>query len=283
MHNKSFFVRDESNPDILHPTPSAVGPWDPSMMHGRVLCGLVVHGAEQLLSSNDELDFYQAVRVTVDMFRFPVMKPLKILSEVVRDGKRIKVIEVHVMSINDDQLIEIVKGSVVWLLKTDDTKGKVWMPDEWQFSSPNEDMPFLDEKTLDNPGHQNPIWETLDAETGRQFNLSHQTEKIGAKTAWIRETHEFIENENTSSLLRVAQIADYANPLANLSNVGLEYINVDVTLYLQRNPIGSWIGVETLYHGASKGVSVGSMNIYDSNGRIGMSTVAGLAQSKSMK
>ena len=283
MQNKSFFVRDESNHEIIHPTSSAVGPWDPSMMHGRVLCGLVVQGAEEKLASIDEIDLYQAARVTVDMFRFPAMKPLKILTEIVRDGKRIKVIDVHVMSVNDDQIIEIVKGSVVWLLKTEDTKGKVWMPDEWNFTPPSKDLPFFDEATLDNPGHQNPIWETLDPETGKQFQLNNQTEKNGPKTAWIRETHDFIENEETSSLLRVAQVADYANPLANLSNIGLEYINVDVTLYLQRNPISEWIGVETLYHGASMGVSVGSMNIYDSSGRIGMSTVAGLAQAKSMR
>ena len=56
MQNKSFFVRDESNHEIIHPTSSAVGPWDPSMMHGRVLCGLVVQGAEEKLASIDEID-----------------------------------------------------------------------------------------------------------------------------------------------------------------------------------------------------------------------------------
>ena len=37
---------------------------------------------------------------------------------------------------------------------------------------------------------------------------------------------------------------------------------------------------ETFYHGASDGVSVGTIALYDKLGRIGTSTVCGLAQMK---
>ncbi len=87
-----------------------------------------------------------------------------------------------------------------------------------------------------------------------------------------------IAGEPTSQLVRVAQVADVANPFANSGTDGLNFINADVSLYLQRIPVGSWIGVESSYHGADDGISVGTIDLYDKLGKIGTSTVCGLAQ-----
>jgi hypothetical protein len=125
------------------------------------------------------------------------------------------------------------------------------------------------------------MWQTEDVENGSTHQL---TESSGYKPladrrrAWIRETHNLVEGEPSSQLVRVAQVADVANPFANSGTDGLNYINADVSLYLQRNPIGSWIGTESAYHGADNGISVGTIALYDRLGRIGTSTVCGLAQ-----
>ena len=76
-------------------------------------------------------------------------------------------------------------------------------------------------------------------------------------------------------------MADVANPFANSGTNGLNYINADISLYLQRNPVGSWIGTEAFYHDAYDGVSVGTIALYDKLGRIGTSTVCGLGQVRS--
>ena len=101
------------------------------------------------------------------------------------------------------------------------------------------------------------------------------------RQAWIRETYSLISGIPPSQLVRVAQVADFANPFTNSGTRGLNYINADITLYLQRTPVGSWIGTETSYHGADNGVSVGTMSLYDRRGRVGTSTDCGLAQSRS--
>ncbi|SVB87065.1 uncharacterized protein METZ01_LOCUS239919, partial [marine metagenome] len=107
---------------------------------------------------------------------------------------------------------------------------------------------------------------------------THSPELPIQKLAWIRETHNFISGEPASPLVCVAQVADVANPFANSGTKGLNYINADVSLYLQRNPVGSWIGTEAFYHDAYDGVAVGTIALYDRQGRIGTSTVCGLAQ-----
>ena len=103
----------------------------------------------------------------------------------------------------------------------------------------------------------------------------------GVRRAWIRETIDLIQDIVPSPIVRVAQVADIANPVANSSEEALHYINVDLTLYLNRNPIGDWIGVETLQHGSANGISIGAINLYDIDGLVGTSTVSGLAQAPS--
>ena len=58
------------------------------------------------------------------------------------------------------------------------------------------------------------------------------------------------------------------------------YINVDVSLYLHRNPEGNWIGTETSYHGADNGTAIGTVTLYDKMGNIGTATVCGLTQTR---
>lgn len=207
------------------------------------------------------------------------MAPLIVRGEVIRTGRRIKVIDVHITTNNPDKgFIEIARGSVVMLRRSENPPGTIWSPPEWDIQAPEEDVPMPNESS--SKKHL-PMWQTIDVEDGppRQITGSRdQRHKIGRRRAWIRETHNLIEGEPSSQLVRVAQVADVANPFANSGTDGLNYINADVSLYLQRNPVGSWIGTESFYHGADNGISVGTISLYDKAGKIGTSTVCGLAQ-----
>jgi len=141
------------------------------------------------------------------------------------------------------------------------------MPDELRGSSPAR-------KHL-------PMWHTIDVEglpPGRKSESAGPGHEIGPRRAWIRETHDLIAGEPTSQLVRIVQVADIANPFANSGTDGLNFINADVSVYLQRNPVGSWIGVESSYHGAANGISTGTIGLYDKLGKIGTSTVCSVAQ-----
>ncbi|WP_425427116.1 hypothetical protein [Blastococcus aggregatus] len=54
----------------------------------------------------------------------------------------------------------------------------------------------------------------------------------------MRETAEFVAGQPLTPMLRAALMADFTNPLANSGSVGLAFINVDVTMYLVRDPRG---------------------------------------------
>jgi hypothetical protein len=93
---------------------------------------------------------------------------------------------------------------------------------------------------------------------------------------------ELIGGEPLTPFSRVALAADFASPFANAGDKGLGYINSDVTLYLHRLPTTEWVGFEVVNHQATAGVAVGECYVYDEAGPIGSSTVAALAQKRSM-
>ncbi|MCL0044107.1 thioesterase family protein [Dehalococcoidia bacterium] len=269
---QAFFERDPSKSNLYHPTVHARGPWDPSTLHGRVISGLLAYEAETNHNTPQEIEDFQVSRVTVDMFRVPPMAPVMLGGKVVRTGRRIKVIDVHLTTEYPERgWIEIARATVVMLRKTQNPKGTIWTPPKWGINAPDENLPMPHEIDGRKPTKiHKPIWQILEVMPGSP----------GRRGAWVREIHELIAGEITSPLVRVAQVADVANPFANSGTHGLAYINADVSLYLHRNPEGNWIGIENSYHGADNGTAVGTVTLYDKMGNIGSATVCGLAQAR---
>ena len=288
MLENAFFTKDADNTNTYHPTTYARGPWDPNSLHGRVISGLIAYEIETNHRDAENPGSLQIVRITVDLFRLPPMAPLEVTSDIIRSGRRIKVIDVHITTEDPDRgRIEIARGSVIMLHKSQEPPGTIWSPPGWDVQVPD--------KTLDIPEPRDgrmPMWQTVnvgnsDGPKTAADNISHSKtassneQTIGARRAWIRETHNLIENEQPSPVVRVAQVADFANPFVNSGTEGLNYINADISLYLHRYPIGDWIGTDTFYHGADDGISLASIALYDATGKIGTSTVSGLAQIRS--
>jgi hypothetical protein len=279
-----FFEKDPNNKAIYHPTVSARGPWDPNSLHGRVISGLIAYEVETNYCDASELEKFQVARITVDLFRPPPMSPLFTGGDVIRSGRRIKVVDVHISADFPDRgITEIARGRVVMLRKSENPPGSIWSPPLWDLKPPSEDHPpHRDPSSVSkiNP----PMWQTIESGQNMEGEYPSSVDSLELpirKLAWVRETHNFISGEQASPLVCVAQVADVANPFANSGTNGLNYINADISLYLQRNPVGCWIGTEAFYHDAYDGVSVGTIALYDKLGRIGTSTVCGLGQVRS--
>jgi hypothetical protein len=254
-----FFKREG---DLLVPSSQARGPWNPNSMHGRLLAGVLAHTTE--LKYGDP-DFHYA-RLTIDLFRMPPLAPVTIENRVVRDGNRIKVAEGSLVS----EGVEVARGSVVMLRKAAQPEGTVWSPPNWDVPSPDE-LPVPEPP----PGMRGMgMWEQR-AITARGFGAVEQ------KRAWIRESHPLVEGEALTPFVRAAVCADFTNPFANSGDRGLNFVNADITLYLHRLPETEWIGFEVASHQSEDGVAVGECSLFDVRGRIGTSTVCGVANQRS--
>ena len=237
------------------PTDHARGPWSRETLHGRVISGLLAHALE----SKHGDPAFQIARFTVDMYRVAPMAPVTIETEVAREGNRIRVIDAVLRS----EGLDIARASAVMLRRTEQPDGKVWSPPNWVVPTPESLAP-------QEPRSGAPAITRWDA---RPLPPT----EAGAKRAWIRETFGFVDGAPSSAFVKAAQVADYANPFANSGDQGLQFVNADITLYMDRQPRGEWIGLEVATHLSTKGVAIGECALFDLEGPFGRSLVCGVA------
>jgi hypothetical protein len=231
----------------LLPHPDARGPWAADMMHGRLLAGLAAWAIER---EHGDASFLPT-RLTVDLYRNPRLEPTTVETRLVRAGGRVRAVDavLHVGS------VEVARASTLWLRTTDGA------PDAGPLT-----------ETWDAPGP-----ETASVEFGGAFEvLGVGGRAFGApmpRRSWLRDTRPLVAGEALTPFVRAALAADFASPLANSHEGGLDHINADLTLHLGRLPIGEWIGIEAADRVASDGVSVAYCRFHDLTHTIGWSTV----------
>lgn len=237
----------------LAPNDISRGPWDPNTLHGRVLAGALAHEMETRWG----MPGFRPARLTVDMYRVPPFAPVHVVSRLVREGNRIRVIDAE-LTVDG---VQTARASGVFLKEAENSEGVVWSPETWRVAKPGE----LPAQEAARP----QMWETRVIDNG--FGSTKQ------KRAWLRETRALIGGVPLTPFVRAAFASDFTNPFANSGSAGLQYVNADVTLYLHRLPEGEWLGFEVVEHHASDGIAVAECAIYDEQGNIGRSAVCGLA------
>ncbi len=255
MPDEPFFRLTDQG---YEPNPVCRGPWGPATLHGRVVAGLLAREAEQMWGAEG----MRVGRLTVDLYRMPVFEPVHLRSTLVRETRRIKIVDTEFVNGGKPA----GRASVVFLKESENADGDVWGPPPWDAPGP-ETVPAP--PPPEGRGDWKPMWDMRTIEGG--------FDSYGQKRCWIREVRPLVEGEELTPLQRVALAADLASPLTNSGSNGLHYLNTDITLYLHRYPTTEWIGFETGGHHASDGIAVATCMLYDEEGTIGRSTVAAIA------
>ncbi|WP_344451140.1 acyl-CoA thioesterase domain-containing protein [Actinocorallia aurantiaca] len=249
-----FFTLSESG-DLL-PAPHARGPWAPDMLHGRLLGGLLARAIEREHGTPE----LRPARLTVDLYRNSRLVPLTVSTELVRDGRRIRVVDASVTGPDGP----IARASCVMLRPGDQPPGRSWAPEPWNVPAP---------ETLGEP--QNSRDSTHDVWWfGKGDGAPDAAER---RRILLRESHPLVEGEPLSPLVRAALAADLSSPIAHWSTSGLHYINADYTLSLGRLPEGEVLGLEAGGHLSAAGIASGQCVMYDLSGPVGHVTNVALA------
>lgn len=254
MTEPAFFTQTEGE---YTPHEISRGPWDPESMHGRVIAGLLAHEMEARFGD----PAFQAARLTVDMFRLPRLEPVSVVTRPIREGNRIRVVE----GICHQGDTEVARATAVLLRRAQQPEGNVWRPAPWQVPAPESIEP-------QQPRGFPPMWETR--------VIDHGFGSVAQKRVWLREIRPLIAGIELTPFVRAAVAADFTNPLANSGDQGLQFVNADITLYLQRDPDGEFIGFEVTSHQSEQGVAVAECLLYDARGAIGHSLVCGVANQR---
>lgn len=240
--------------------PISRGSWGEDSLHARVLAGLLGHELEQKWAHGG----FHCARLTIDLYRLPTLAPAEITVTPVRDGNRIRVIDLEYIS----EGTSYARATAVLLKQTDNPPGERWSPPNWDVPAPLS-LPEVG-FPAQVPGGWQPMWETR--------RITSWPSKVEQQRAWLREIRPLVEGVELTPFVRAASAADWTNPFANFSpGQGLQFINADITLYLHRYPVGEWIGFEVASHQSAEGIAVGDCTMYDEAGAIGHSLVCAVS------
>ncbi len=263
MSLEAVFVRDG---DRWRATELARGPWDPRALHGGAPAALLVHAFEHC-SPQPGL---RLARITYEFVRPVPLGSLSVTAEVVRPGRRVMLLE---GAIHDEGGTEVVRARA---LRVRPSEFGAPPPGPAEVTGGRSDaLPFPgpDQGRANDLGDSGAPAFATDAMEIRFVQGAFR--RLGSATAWFRLRHPLIAGEPISPFQRAAVAGDFGNGIATvLSWEEHVFINPDLTLYLEREPRGEWVSLQSEMRVAMGSVAVAESVLWDEHGPIGRATQA---------
>ena len=250
------------DPAVVASTPLARAGWYDDGQHGGVVAGLLVRAAEAVPT----LAPMEIGRVTVELFRKVPTVPLRTESRVVREGKRIQVVEVSATAGDT----EMARATVLRLRAADLTLPPSALPDE-PTPPPPSSVPPPDRSTWGVGPTDGRVMFHRHAIDIREVEGSFR--ELGPAAVWIRMTRPLVAGEEPSPVVRAVVAGDFSNGVSRLLHSSdWVFMNADLTVHLHRRPRGDWIGLRAESHLDPSGRGVAHALLYDLDGPVGRST-----------
>jgi|ERR1035441_3884762 hypothetical protein len=237
------------------PTEHARGPWDPQALHGGATAALMT-AAFQRVEPGAEL---QIARLGFELLRPVPFAPLECSVRIVRAGRRVQELAGELRAGED----LICRASALRVQE---------VPGELPASAT-----AATEQAMPGPDVGTAVRFALDDPTRASFAASAMEMRwlddpwaMGPGRVWMRLRHPLLPGEALTPLTRLAATADFGNGVsAALPFERFLFINADLTIHLQRQPRGEWIGLDarTLLHDGGTGLA--ESVIHDVHGVLG--------------
>jgi hypothetical protein len=246
----AFYERDGGR---LVATELTRGPWDPGSQHAGPPSALIGREVERL---EDAAEF-QVGRLTFEILRPVPIGPVAVEAGIVRPGRRVQMVEAS-LSDGDQELIR-ARG---WRIRT----ASLDLPEE--LSDPGEPPPGPEH------GSDAEFFRTgqdLGYHTAMEWRSLHGGFlEPGPAKFWMRQLVPLVAGEEPSPLQRTLVIADVGNGIsAVLDPREFLFINVDLTVHLERMPEGEWVCVDAVTRPRRSGLGSAEAELSDRRGRIG--------------
>jgi hypothetical protein len=238
-------------------TELARGPWDPDAQHGGAPAALLMRAFEAVADG----DGLAMARVTYEFVRPVPLGELSVQADVVRPGRRVQLLEGSILT---PEGVEVVRARALRIAPAD-AGGVVT---EGIASPPG---PEHGEAHSLAPPHGKAMF----APDAIEIRFVEGTFGGGPSTAWFRLRHPLVAGEEPSPLQRLAAAGDFGNGIsAAFSWDEYLFINPDLTLYVERPPVGEWICLQSQTILADRGIGTAESILYDERGRVGRATQA---------
>lgn len=248
---EAFYEREG---DLFRATELTRGPWDPGAQHAGPPAALLGNALEGLPDSEE----FQIGRLTFEILRSVPIAPVRVQARVVRPGRRVQMVEAE-LSDEGGEVLMRVRG---WRLR----RAEIEVPEQALVADPPPPPP--EEAAVRDFF---PTGEEHGYHTAMEVRfVSGSFVEPGPATVWLRMRQPLVAGEEPTPLQRTLVVADVGNGVsASLDFRRFLFINVDLTVQLERMPAGEWIGADAVTLPQPSGVGTAESVLYDRRGRIG--------------
>jgi hypothetical protein len=247
----AFYERDG---DLFRATELTRGPWDAGAQHAGPPSALLGYALEGL----PESDEFQFGRVTFEILRSVPIAPVRVQARVVRPGRRVQMLEAEL----SDAGGEVLMRARAWRIRTDEVEVP---PEAIVAGEPPTPPEQAAEVDFFPTGEEEGYHSAMEI----RF-VSGSFLENGPATVWLRMRRPLLAGEETTPLQRTLVVADVGNGVsASLDFRRFLFINVDLTVQLERMPAGEWICVDAVTLPQPTGVGTAESVLHDRQGRIG--------------
>ncbi len=237
-------------------TELARGPWDAGAQHGGAPAALLMRAFEQLPAAEG----LTIARVTYEFLRPVRIGELTVAAEVVRPGRRVQLCEASVLGADGT---EVVRARAL----------QVRLAAGVPVRTPLAPPPPGPETGRDNDF--DPPFRPMFAPDALEIRFVAGSFGGGPSTAWFRLRAPIVAGEEPSPLQGLAAAGDFGNGISTILPWGeYMFINPDLTLYIERPPLGEWVALESQTTIAPDGIGAAESVLYDARGRVGRATQA---------
>lgn len=234
---------------LFRATEFAGGPGSPDMLQGSATTALMAREVERLARQSD----FAVRRLTFDLWRPAGLRPFALKTEMLRDGRKAKTLQVQLM----DGDVEI--GRCTALLTA--------------FGAESPLDPFAKAATRDAPPEAGTPPPVFAQKWSRYFQnvsvrlIEGALEKPGPAAAWMRLDAPLVDGEANTPLLQAVQAADFSSGVAQIVDMRQwTFINPEISIYFFREPRDEWILIRAATRVGERGAGLTMATLSDRQG-----------------
>jgi hypothetical protein len=246
----SAFYLPTSRDGTYQATEHTGGPWDPKLQHGGPPSALLARAVETTPESWPST----VVRMAVEILGPTPVGEVSVSSQVVRPGRSVELVEAELAT--GGRVAVRARG---WRVR----RAELDLPP--LVAAPTE-VPPLPDEPLEPAKH----WPSgfIDAMDVRF--AAGAWDELGPATMWARLRVSLVEGEEPTGLQRLMTLADCGNGVSGSLPIGRWiFINPDLTVHLNRYPVGEWLCIDATTTADPSGFGLAASTLYDQHGQVG--------------
>lgn len=239
----------EVDGEVCVPTPIARAGWYEDALHGGPVAALFARAVERVPAVVE----MTVIRLTVDIMRPVPTRPMRVATRVVRDGRRIQVVEASLL-VDDD---EMARASALRIRSKE-----VSVPEHPSLPVPPDPEGLVPYRIRQEDGE----WFHSRAVEARF--VAGDFYETGPATVWMRLMRPLFAGEEPSPLQRVAALSDFGNGMSRVVPWTWLFINGDLSVHLLRPAVGEWVCLDSRTDLAG-GIGLAQSRLFDHQGLVG--------------